>query len=146
MLRIGVVRAAGHAAPPGSRGTVRDMGAWIDDVVLQPGESVVWGVPATSSQHGIGRGGRLTLTTAALVFHPHRVDAATGGTPWRVPLTAVREVGVQPVALGDLFAGGLRRRLRLDLEDGSVVVLLVNRLARRVREVREAVLAARVPR
>jgi hypothetical protein len=119
------------------------MGTWVQDIELVPGETLVWRVAANWEQGGIARGGHLALTSAALVFQPNRVDAATGAPPWRVPLAAVREVGVQPIRFSDLFAGGLRRRMRLDLADGASVRLLVNRLDRRRAEVAAAVAAAR---
>jgi len=97
----------------------------------------------TWTYQGLARGGHLVLTSHSLIFQPNRVDAVTGAGPWRLPLTAVRSVGVQPVTWSHLFAGGLRRRLRLDLADGGVALLLVNRLEQRVRELGAAVEAAR---
>jgi hypothetical protein len=41
------------------------------------------------------------------------------------------------------LSGGLRRRMRLDLVDGSVALLVINRLDRRVREIGAAVDATR---
>jgi hypothetical protein len=103
----------------------------------------VWRAAANWSHQGIARGGHLALTSRALLFQPNRVDGATGAVPWRLPLAAVRSVGVQPVTWSDFFSGGLRRRLRLDLADGGVALLVVNRLDRRVRELGAAVAAAR---
>jgi hypothetical protein len=119
------------------------MGTWVQDIVLEPGETLVWRIACTWTQGGIGRGGHLALTSWGLVFQPNRVDAATGAGLWRLPLPAVRSVGVAPRSFADLFAGGLRRRMRLDLTNGDTAVLLVNRLDQRVREVRAAVDAAR---
>lgn len=118
------------------------MGTWVQDIVLGPGETLVWRAAVNWSHQGLARGGHLALTSSSLLFQPNRVDAATGAGPWRLPLTAVVRVGVQPVTWADVFSGGLRRRMRLDLVDGSVALLVINRLDRRVHEVGAAVAAA----
>lgn len=119
------------------------MGAWVRDIVLGPGETLVWRCAVNWSHQGLARGGHLALTSTSLLFQPNHVDAATGAGPWRLPLTAIAGVGVQPVTWRDFFSGGLRRRMRLELTDGSVALLVINRLDRRVREVAAAVTAAR---
>ena len=119
------------------------MGAWVPELVVPPGETLAWRAAVNWTHRGLARGGHLALTSHALLFQPNRVDAATGAGPWRLPLAAVRSVGVQPVTWSDFFSGGLRRRLRLDLVDGSVALLVINRLDRRVREIGAAVDAAR---
>lgn len=118
------------------------MGAWVPEIVLPDGESLVWRAAVNWTHQGLARGGHLALTSRALQFQPNRVDAAAGARPWRLPLAEVRSVGVQPVTWWHLFSGGLRRRLRLDLVDGNVVLLVINGLDRRVREVAAAVDAA----
>lgn len=114
----------------------------MQDIVLGPGETLVWRVAANWSHQGIAAGGHLALTSTSLIFQPNRVDSSWTG-PWRLPLTAVARVGVQPVTWSDFFSGGLRRRMRLDLVDGSVALLVINRLDRRIREVTAAVASAR---
>lgn len=118
------------------------MGAWVQEIVLGPGETLVWRCAANWSHQGLAAGGYLALTSTSLVFQPNRVDATWTG-PWRLPLAAVARVGVQPVTWSHFFSGGLRRRMRLDLVDGSVALLVINRLDRRVREVGAAVDAVR---
>jgi hypothetical protein len=120
------------------------MGAWVPELRLPPGETVVWRVSASSTYQGLAAGGRLALTSHALVFQPHHLDhGVLGAGPWRIPLTAIAEVGTAPVSLAHLFAGGLRRRMRLLLADGAVVLLVVNRRERLTGQVRAAVAAAR---
>jgi len=79
----------------------------------------------------------LYLTTARLLFEPNRVDAATGGSRWSVPLSAIVSVDVAPRD-GSLFNGGLRSRLRIGLADGSVELFVVNRLDEVIRVISQA--------
>jgi hypothetical protein len=118
------------------------MGTWVRDIVLDPGETLVWRVGVNWMHQGIAAGGHLALTSTSLVFQPNRVDSSWTG-PWRLPLTAVARVGVQPVTWRHVFSGGLRRRMRLELVDGSIALLVINRLDRRVQEIGAAVDAAR---
>ena len=119
------------------------MGTWVPKIVLPAGETLVWRAGVNWTHQGLARGGHLALTSQALLFQPNRVDAVSGARTWRLPLAAVRSVGVQPVTWSDFFSGGLRRRMRLDLVDGSVALLVINKLDQRVREVGAAVDAAR---
>jgi hypothetical protein len=83
-------------------------------------------------------GGHLQVEDGRLRFEPHGFDAATGGRGVDVDLRDVHEVDVAPLA-GDVFGGGLRRRLRVRLRDGTDVLFVVSRVRQRVEELTAAV-------
>lgn len=115
------------------------MGIWIGKPALADGEPVLWQHLANRTQSANRAvGGRLYLTPHRLLFEANRVDAATGGRPWSVPLDHIRSVGRQPRD-GNRLNGGLRDRLKLDLADESVELFVVNRLDTAVRVIQEAV-------
>ncbi|WP_194820343.1 hypothetical protein [Nocardia sp. XZ_19_385] len=104
------------------------MGIWLRSPKLADSETVTWKHFANHSQsRNRAIGGRLYLTQTRLLFEPNQLDGATGGRSWHAPLGAIRAVGAQE-ADGSLFNGGLRRRLRLELSDGSVELFVVNKL------------------
>jgi hypothetical protein len=120
------------------------MGFYTRDFTLLPGERLIWRAACNWRQGPVARGGHLALTSQALVFQPHRFDAQTGGQPRRIPLDHVAAVSIEPGGIPKgLLAGGLRRRLRLDLIDGSTELLLMNRVAQRLAQVQAAVAKAR---
>lgn len=116
------------------------MGLWFRDLPLVPRESLVWQVACNWQQAGVARGGRLGLTSQALVFEPNRLDRLTGGRGRRVSLSDIASVAVEPggVAKSPL-SGGMRRRLRLNLKDGRAELLLISDLGTRLRDVEAAV-------
>ena len=66
------------------------MGIWIARPALSETEAVVWQQLANRTQSANRAvGGRLYLTDTRLVFEPNRVDAATGGSRWSVPLGSI---------------------------------------------------------
>jgi len=73
-------------------------------------------------------GGQLVLEGDRLEFQPHGFDRALAGKGWSVPLTAIRSVGTEPRGMNP-FNGALRERLRVEADDGSVELFVVNDLA-----------------
>ena len=106
---------------------------------FNPGETVQWRIACNRQQGGLARGGLLWLTSEALVFEPHRFDARTGGQGRRIPLRDIAEVTVSAGGDAPSLSGGLRPRLRLDLRNGEVELLLVNKIMTRLREIQVAV-------
>ena len=98
---------------------------------LEPGEQVRETWLANHTQHAQrATGGRLYLTDRRLVFEPHAVDRALDGKVWSVPLRIVTGVDRSERDLSHFFGGGLRRRLRVRLDDGSEWFFVVNRTRR----------------
>lgn len=93
------------------------MGLWIGDPTLGASEKVVWQQLANHTQGKRAVGGRLTLTGSRLIFVPNRLDTATGGKHWEIPLERIRALG-QEAPDGGLFSGGLRTRLRIETDTG----------------------------
>jgi hypothetical protein len=85
-------------------------------------------------------GGKLVLEDDRLEFHPHGFDRALAGKGWSVPLAAIRSVGKAPRGLNP-FNGALRERLRVEAEDGSVELFVVNDLDAVEERIEAAVLA-----
>jgi hypothetical protein len=84
-------------------------------------------------------GGRLVLEADRLEFHAHGFDRALAGKGWSAPLSRIRSVGTEPRGLNPLN-GALRERLRVEVEDGTVELFVVNELDA-VRERIEAAVA-----
>ena len=89
-------------------------------------------------------GGRLVLEAGRLEFQPHGFDRALAGREWSTPLGAVSAVGTEPRSGLNPFSGAMRERLRVELDDGSVELFVVNKLGE-VRERIEAAVAAERP-
>ena len=98
-----------------------------------------WSCKANRTQSALRAvGGRLVLTSDRLEFQPHGVDKALFGRDWSVPLGRIRSVGAEPRGLNP-FSGAMRKRLRVETDDGSVEMFVVSRLD----EVIERIEAAR---
>jgi hypothetical protein len=87
-------------------------------------------------------GGQLVLEGDRLEFQPHGFDRALAGKEWSVPLTSIRSVGTEPRGMNP-FNGALRERLRVEAEDGSVELFVVNELDSVRERIAVAVTAAR---
>jgi hypothetical protein len=87
-------------------------------------------------------GGQLVLEGDRLEFRPHGFDRALSGKGWSAPLTAIRSVGTEPRGLNPLN-GALRERLRIELDDGSVELFVVNKLGEVRERIEGAATAAR---
>lgn len=83
------------------------------------------------------RAGRLRVTSDGLEFGPRHVDRLTTA-PFRVPVAEITAVAVEPASLrpSALISGGLRKRLRIERVDGSVVLFVVNRVEDKVERIR----------
>lgn len=103
---------------------------------LLPGERWVAHHPANRAQGKRAVGGGLHFTTHHVFFRPNFVDAHLGGEAWSAPLTELAGAGVEPAryALTELFSGGLRERLRVDLRDGRSELFVVSSPAARATE------------
>jgi hypothetical protein len=114
------------------------VGIWARDPVLAQTEAVLWKRAANRTQSGWRAiGGFLFLTGSRLLFEPNRVDAATGGKGWSAPLASILSVSIESPD-GHLFSGGLRSRLRLDLDGGNTELFVVNRVHEVAAEIRKA--------
>lgn len=82
-------------------------------------------------------GGKLVLTDDRLEFRPHGFDQALFGRGWSAPLPRIRSVGIEPRGLNP-FSGALRKRLRVEMDDGAVEMFVVSR----VKEVQEQIAGA----
>ena len=87
--------------------------------------------------------GNLYLTDRRLIFCPNLLDALRNRT-WFVSHRDIARVGVEPRG-GDIFAGGLRERLRVDLRGGDTRLFVVNGLHDKVALLQRTVSASRQP-
>ncbi|MEV0252437.1 hypothetical protein AB0H76_38025 [Nocardia sp. NPDC050712] len=118
------------------------MGIWLRAPRLDKSEQIRWEQLANRTQsQNRAVGGKLYLTPARLLFEPNHFDGLTGGHSWHAPLREISAVGVQD-ADGRMFNGGLRKRLRLHLADGSVELFVVNKVDEAVRTIELAVRGA----
>ena len=106
-----------------------------------------WPMMANRTQGLRAVGGTLDVVEGELRFTPNALDALTGGKALAVPLTRVTAVGSEPgrVALGELFSGGLRTRLAIELDDGTRELFVVWSVPVAIEAVRTA-LEATAPR
>ena len=84
-----------------------------------------------TQRHWRGVGGKLFVTESRLLFQPNRMDARLGGQPLAIPLNQITTVGEEPRRLSfrELFSGGLRTRLRIEVIDGRIELFVVQRLS-----------------
>jgi hypothetical protein len=102
-----------------------------------------WSCRANRTQSALRAvGGQLALEKDRLEFQPHGFDKALAGKGWSVPLTEIRSVGTEPRGKNP-FNGALRERLRVEADDGSVELFVVNDLADVRERIEGAVTAAR---
>ena len=100
------------------------------------------GVERISANHERGWrtvGGWLVVSSDSMTFRPHWLERAFRSKEWTRALHEIRSVEVAPVALRQAHVGGLRRRLRVVLADGTTEHFVVThpddvaaRLARRL--------------
>jgi hypothetical protein len=83
-------------------------------------------------------GGQLALEEDRLEFRPHGFDRALAGKGWSLPLASIRSVGTEPRGMNP-FNGALRERLRVEAEDGSVELFVVNDLGEVRQRIERAV-------
>lgn len=95
--------------------------------VLAEDEEWIAHLPANRSHRGRAIGGGLHVTTQRLMFTPRGLDAALGAKRWICALSQISRVGVAPrqSSLLELFSGGRRQRLRVDLRDGTSELFVV---------------------
>ena len=107
--------------------------------VMVDDERWVSHLAANRSQGKRAVGGGLHLTTQRLLFSPNVIDARLGGKPWSCALSEIASVGIERgrFSLLELFSGGLRDRLRVDLHDGRRERFVVASPAQRAAELRD---------
>ena len=107
------------------------VGRWVREPELSFGEEILWRRNANREQTSLRQvGGRLFLTNQRLLFTPNRFDDATDGASLSCPVTHVADVAVEPSGLAAPLLGRtarLRRRRRVELQDGRVELFVVNR-------------------
>ena len=101
------------------------MGLWLRSPTLHAGEIVLWRLKANMDQNGLARGGLLTVTSARIIFTPNRLDKRMGGRDWSVASGEIRGCEAADRVPKSVLAGGLRRRLRIMLEDGAQELFVV---------------------
>ncbi len=107
------------------------------------GDTGEWSCRANRTQSAFRAvGGRLVLEGDRLEFRPHGVDRALSGKGWSTPLSAIRSVGTEPRGLNP-FSGALRERLRIEVDDGTVELFVVNKLGEVRERIEGAVTAVR---
>lgn len=103
---------------------------------LEPGEKLRWKCFANRviGRGAITAGGQLAVTDRRILFQPNRIDTALGREVWERPLDGV--TGIESVGRSAaVFAGGVRRRLGIQTEDGHEV-FVVNRLKKKMSDLR----------
>jgi len=91
---------------------------------LPEGEALLLEQRANWSRRGVARGGTLLVTESRVIFEPNSYEASIGlaQTAWSREEIAAADVahrGWNPIS------GALRRRLRLTLGDGTVLLFVV---------------------
>ncbi len=119
------------------------MGLWVRMPFLRTGETVRWSAAANRMQsEKRAVGGRLSLTQDRLLFEPNRLDAITGGRPWKTTLSDIAKISIEPskhtLAIG-AAAAKLRRRLRLDMVNSDVELFVINHVNDAVETLTSAV-------
>jgi hypothetical protein len=101
------------------------MGIFVRSPETHDTEKVHWKKFTNRTQGNRAVGGRLYLTDRRLMLEPNRIDAAPKGRAWSAALFSIVEVRAD-TPNGNLFSGGVRTRLRLDLDDGHSGYFEVN--------------------
>ncbi|MBW2463638.1 MAG: hypothetical protein JRH11_18445 [Deltaproteobacteria bacterium] len=98
---------------------------------FEAGEEWVAHYAANRTQRKRAVGGGLHITNQRVLFCPNVVDRSLGGQPWECAVAEVSSVSAEPgrFSLAELFSGGLRTRLRVDLRDGATQFFVVARVA-----------------
>ncbi len=113
------------------------MGIFFKSPNIHAPEKVRWKKFANRTQGNRAVGGHLYLTQSRLIFEPNRMDAMLNGQSWSASLTSITTVGTD-APNGNVLSGGLRTRLKLDLEDGRSEYFVVNGVQEVVEVITEA--------
>jgi GRAM domain len=100
---------------------------WLAKHEVLEGETLEFSLSANRTQaQNRAVGGMLFVTNKRILFSPHLIDAATGGTKLQLPLSTISSIDKQ-AAGGDTFGGGLRARLIIKHSAGTEL-FVVNKL------------------
>lgn len=94
------------------------------DGKIRPMSDDSWSVKANMTQGWRAVGGKLAVDDGRIGFAPHAFDGSTGGELFDRPLADLDSVDLAPRTLHP-FNGGLRKRLRLRLSDGTEALFVV---------------------
>ncbi|KEO84576.1 hypothetical protein [Tumebacillus flagellatus] len=112
----------------------------MEDVLTSAGEQTLWSGLANRTQNAFRAvSGTLYLTNRKLSFVVHPFDSNVWGQNWSAELHEIKAVDLHPIDLKDLFGGGLRKRLRVEMVDGSVELFVVNHLERVIALLRQQI-------
>jgi hypothetical protein len=117
------------------------MGLFVPRPKLENGEQLIFKFVANHSRGNRAVGGRVFVTNRRLVFSPNIVDRMTLQKEWHWPSDAIEEVGVADPTTELLFSGGMRRRLRVRLNNGAEELFVVNHVEEVVPRLTEVVSA-----
>jgi hypothetical protein len=94
---------------------------------FQHGETWEASHAANRAQGGRAVGGGLHFTNRRALFTPNVIDSALGGEAWSCSLDDIVAVSVAPprFAVAEVFSGGLRSRLRLELRSGDANLFVI---------------------
>lgn len=112
----------------------RTSSQWKPSQRRRDGEQVLKSFKANRTQsEGRAVGGKLFLTDQRLLFEPGSVDSKTGGEKVSIELNTIEKVSKESSGgrgLKDsLFGGGLRDRLRIDINDQNTELFVVSNLS-----------------
>lgn len=109
------------------------MGIFSRPPALSSGERVRWKRPMGYSLPSVAIPGTMYLTDHDLLFVPARFSSHKSEARQRIAVRQVASVDIQP-RTGTLYNGGLRRRVRIRLDNGDVHLFTSNHPDRVVRE------------
>lgn len=117
---------------------------WEPSQRRRNGERILKSFDANRTQsEGRAVGGKLFLTNQRLLFEPGSIDSKTGGEKVTIELDAVEKVSKESRGGRSLkdtfFGGGLRNRLRIDVNDQTTELLVVSNLSTVLDEINTAV-------
>ncbi|GAB3280255.1 hypothetical protein GCM10027563_08950 [Parasphingorhabdus pacifica] len=81
-------------------------------------------------------GGTLYLSSHRILFSPNLINANLGGRKWWALREDVTGADIVRQNLADLFSGGLRKRLKIDLRDGPAQLFIVPEPALVAKDIR----------
>jgi hypothetical protein len=117
------------------------MGIWFRDIRTKPGESIIWRGRCNWLQGAAARGGSTAFTSQRVLFEPNRMDGLLGAHSRDISLGEIDSVTIDAAIknVRSPLSGGLRRRIRIHLANGTHEVFLVSDAERRREQLEELV-------